>query len=65
MKYLKPRAKEEKNRFESRAKEKRSQKNYKPRADRGAEQQFVKNTKPRAKEENNSFKSRAKEKRSQ
>ena len=56
---------EEKNSFESRAKEKRSQKNSKPRVDRGAEYQFVKILKPCAKEEKNNFKSRAKEKRSQ
>ena len=35
MKYLKPRAKEEKNSFESRAKEKRSPKNSKSRAKEG------------------------------
>ena len=65
MKILKPRAKEEKNSFKSRAKEKRSQKNPKPCADRGVEHQFVKNLKSRAKEEKNSFKSRVKEKKSQ
>ena len=54
-----------KNSFESHTKEKRSQKNSKPHADKGAEYQFVKNLKSRAKEEMNSFKSRAKEKRSQ
>ena len=64
-KNLKYRAKEEKNSFISRTKEKRSQKNSKPRADRGVKYQFVKNLKSRAKEEMNSFKSRAKEKRSQ
>ena len=53
------------NSFESHAKEKRSQKNSKPRADRGAEHQFVKNLKSRAKEETNSFESRVKEKKSQ
>ena len=65
MKILKPCAKEEKNSFKSRAEEKKSQKNSKPRADRGAEHQFVKNLKSRAKEGKNSFKSHAKEKRSQ
>ena len=54
-----------KNSFESCAKKKRSQMNSKPRADRRAEHQFVKNLKPHAKKEKNSFKSRAKEKRSQ
>ena len=48
-----------------RAKEKRSQKNSKPRADRGAEHQFMKNLKSHAKEEKNNFKSRTKEKISQ
>ena len=43
-------------------KRKKSQKNSKPRVDRGVEHQFMKNTKPRAKEEKNNFKSRAKEK---
>ena len=52
-----------KNNFGSRVKEKKkSQKNYKPRANRGAEHQFVKNLKPRAKEKKNSFESRVKEK---
>ena len=50
MKNLKPRAKKEKNSFESHAKEKKSQNNSKPRANRGAEHLFVKNSKPRAKE---------------
>ena len=36
-------------------------KNSKPRADREAEHQFVKNLKPRAKEETNSFETRAEE----
>ena len=62
---LKSHAKEERNIFESRAKEKRSQKNSIPHADRGAEHQFVKNSKPRAKVERNHFKSRVKEKRNQ
>ena len=62
MKNLKPRVKEERNDFESRAKEKKSQKNSKPRANRGAEHQFMKNLKSRVKEEKNSFESRAKEK---
>ena len=62
VKNLKPRTKEEKNGFKSRAKKKRSQKNSKPRANREAEHQFVKNLKSRAKEEKNRFKSRAKEK---
>ena len=62
MKNLKPHVKEEKNSFESRAKEKKSQKNSKPRANRGVEHQFTKNLKLRAKEEKNSFESRAKEK---
>ena len=53
-----------KNSFASRAKEKKSQKNSKPRADRGAKYQFVKNSKPCAKEEKNNFKSHAKEKKS-
>ena len=65
MKNLKPRAKQENNSFECRAKEKKSQKNSKPRVDRKIEHQFVKNLKPRAKEEMNNFESRAKEKRSQ
>ena len=51
--------------LKSRAKEKRSQKNFKPRADKEAEHQFVKILKPCAKEEKNSFKSRAEEKKSQ
>ena len=46
-------------------KRKKVKKNSKPRADRGAKHQFVKDLKSRAKEEKNSFKSRAKEKRSQ
>ena len=62
MKNLKPHAKEKNNSFESRAKEKKSQKNSKPRADRRVEHQFLKDLKPRAKEEKNSFKSRKKEK---
>ena len=65
MKILKFRVKEETNNFKSCAKEKKSQKNSKPRADRGAEHQFMKNLKPRVKEKKNSFKSRAKEKKSQ
>ena len=59
---LKSRAKEEKNNFKSSAKEKISQKNSKPRTDRGAECQFLKILKSRAKEGKNSFKSYAKEK---
>ena len=46
-------AKEGKNSFKSHAKEKKSQKNSKPHADRGAKHQFVKNLKPSAKEEKN------------
>ena len=56
--------KKEKKRFESRAKEKKSQKNSKPRADKRAKHQFVENLKPRLEEEKNSFKSHVKEKRS-
>ena len=62
---MKPRTKEEKSSFESNVKEKRIQKNYKPRANKGAEYQFVKNLKLCAKKEKNSFESHAKEKKSQ
>ena len=49
MKNPEPRAKKGKNNFKSHAKEGKSQKNSKPRVDRGAEHQFVKNLEPRAK----------------
>ena len=65
MKNPKSHAKEEKNSFKSRMEEERSQKNFKTRADRGTEHQFMKNLKPRAKEKKNNFESRAKEKRSE